>query len=233
MKELARKHNIALYSAKMILKSKWTLDYALSLEKPVFNQGVRWLLYTKKKKWLMSFRTFERGNVVGKVLKVRKFNTLLLVRGRLKYLEKIDTAYIYNAKTHHLLSEYIKTDPFVSDVKEKPSYKPSDRKAVDLSPVKERSPVRLTLYTGEIMEGLVTWVTEYDFELKLDRYLSILVMKHAVCDAVAKEFHRFKQPIRAREPEKEYSKGKFVPRNHFHGVPPAGGFGPSGGFGPH
>jgi len=229
---LAKNQNIAFYSAKMVLKNKWTLDYALSLEKPVFNQGVRWLLGVKKKKWVMAFRTFERGIVLGKVLKVRKFNNLILSRGKLKYLEKIETAYVYNSKVHRLLPEYIRFDPFISDSKEKPAYKPSERKAVDLSLLKEQTPVRITLYTGEILEGLVTWVTAFDFELRMDRYLSILIFKHAVCEVSEKEYHRFKQPIRKRLPDKPYSRPKepFRKSPSFDG-PSSSGFGPTG-FGP-
>ncbi len=167
IKALAREHNIAYYSAKMVLKEKWTMDYAKGLERPVFNLGVRWLLSAKKKKYVMAFRTFDKGVVLGKVLKVRKYNTLILCRGRLRYLEKIDTAFVYNSRIHRLLPEYVKRDPFVSDVKEKPAYKPSERKQADLSAIKEQEPVRITLYTGEIFEGAVNWLTDYDFEPKL------------------------------------------------------------------
>lgn len=236
MKELAKQHNIALYSAKMVMKGKWTLDYALSLEKPVFNQGVRWLLYAKRKKWTMAFRTFERGVVFGKVLKVRKYNTLLLTRGRLRYLEKIETAYVFNSKNQGVLPEYIRRDPFVSDVKEKPAYKPSDRKIPDLAAIKERAAVKITLYSGEIMEGLVTWVTEFDFELKMDRYITVLIYKHAVLDATEKEFHRFRQPFQKKEAPRPFNRPKpgGPPRPRFQGTPPPGRFGPSsgGGFGP-
>ena len=234
MKELAKKENIALYSAKMVLKGKWTLDYALSLERPVFNTGVRWLLNAKKKKWLMAFKTFDRGTIAGKILKVRKFNNLILVRGKLKYPEKIDNAYIYNAKDQRLLPEYIRHDPFVTDIKEKPAYKPSDRKAVDLSVIKERTPVRVTLYTGEILEGVVSWTTDFDFELKMDRYLSVLVLNHAVHDAVEKEYHRFRQPLRKKQPpRRNFQQSKGPARNNYQRPkPPNSGFGPMGGFGP-
>jgi sRNA-binding regulator protein Hfq len=236
IKALAKQHNIALYSAKMILKEKWTLDYALSLEKPVWNQGVRWLLSSKKKKFIMAFRTFDKGTAVGKVLKVRKYNNLILSRGRLKYLEKIDTAYIYNSRIHRLLPDYIKRDPFISDAKGKPAYKPSDRKPIDLAALKEQTAVRLTLYTGEIMEGIIAWITDYDFEIRLDRYLSVMVFKHAVCDAVEKEYHRFTQPIRKRPERKPFQKDRPPQRGTFHRPPTSGGggggFGPTG-FGPH
>ncbi|GEM_PF-951988 len=202
IKALAREHNIAYYSAKMVLKEKWTMDYAKGLERPVFNLGVRWLLSAKKKKYVMAFRTFDKGVVLGKVLKVRKFNTLILCRGRLRYLEKIDTAFVYNSRIHRLLPEYLKRDPFVSDVKEKPAYKPSERKQADLSAIKDQEPVRITLYTGEIFEGAVNWTTEFDFELKLDRYVSILVLRHAVVDAIPKEDFHYRQPVRER-PEKK------------------------------
>jgi sRNA-binding regulator protein Hfq len=234
IKALAKQHNIALYSAKMILKEKWTLDYALSLEKPVFNQGVKWLLGAKKKKFTMACRTFDQGVVLGRVLKVRKYNNLILSRGRLKYLEKIDTAYVYNSRIHRILPDYIKRDPFISDAKERPAYKPSDRKKVELDVIKEQTAVRLTLYTGEIMEGVVAWVTDFDFELRLDRYLSVMVYKHAVCDAIEKEYHRFTQPIRKRPERKPFQKDR-PPYKGSYNRPPSnssGGFDPTG-FGPH
>jgi len=218
MKALAREHGIALYSAKMVLKKNWTLEYALILEKPVFNQGVRWLLSVKKKKWLMAFKTFDKGTVFGKVMKVRRYNTLIQVRDKLRYLEKIDTAYIYNYKDHRKLSDYIRHDPFVSDIKEKPAYKPSERRKVDLSSIKERTPVRITLYTGEILEGLVAWVTNYDFELKMDRFLSMVIFKHAVWDATEKDFHRFRQPPRKSHDSRQqpYTDRKFEKNGHQH-----------------
>jgi sRNA-binding regulator protein Hfq len=246
VKALARENNIAYYSAKMVLKEKWTMDYAKSLERPVFNQGVRWLLTAKKKKYVMAFRTFDKGVVLGKVLKVRKYNNLVLCRGRLRYIEKIDTAFIYNSRIHRLLPEYVKRDPFVSDVKEKPAYKPSERKQADLAVVKEQQPVRITLYTGEIFEGVVHWATEFDFELKLDRYVSILVLRHAVVDALPKEDFRFRQPVREQTDKKPFhsDRGNFKKGPRPAGPRPAGprpagprppgqrfGFGPTG-FGP-
>ncbi|MBN2430850.1 MAG: hypothetical protein JXQ27_05210 [Acidobacteria bacterium] len=212
MKELARTHKIALYSAKMVMKGNWTLDYALSLEKPVFNQGVRWMLQAKKRKWVMAFQTFDKGAIFGKILKVRKYNILAQVRGKLKYIEKIDIAYVCNSKFFKKLPEYFRHDPFVSDIKPKPTYKPSERREVDLAPIKERAPVRITLFTGEIVEGLVVWVTDYDFELKVDRYISLMIFKHAVWDAVEKEYHRFRQPAQKQftpKPKKPFKKPPF------------------------
>lgn len=240
IRELAKQHNIAPYSAKMVLKEKWTLDYAQTLEKPVFNLGVKWLLSAKKKKATLAFRTFDRGTVLGKVVKVRKFNNLLLVRGKLRYIEKIDTAYVYNTRLAKLIPEYIRMNPAFEEGVEKPAYKPSDRKPIDLSCLDVHKSVRMTLYTGELLEGVVAWVSEFDFELKLDRYISVLVFKHAVAEASIKEFHRFKQPIRER-PARKLGHRPFDREKRPDGAPrsfgprppkPHGGSGGQGGFGP-
>ncbi|MBP7865500.1 MAG: hypothetical protein KA419_06085 [Acidobacteria bacterium] len=191
IKALAKEHRIALYSAKMILKGKWTVEYALTLERPVFNQGVSWLLQARTRRWLMAFRTFDLGVFVGKILRVRKFNVLLEIHSRLRYIEKIDTAYVYNARLRNQLPEYIKAE---APAGEKPAYKPSMRPSVDLSALREGKSVRIQLLTGEKMEGVIRWATEFDFELRLDRFVSIMVLNHAVLHAEEKEYHKFRQP---------------------------------------
>ena len=54
--------------------------------------------------------------------------------------------------------------------------------------------VRLHLLTGETMEGVIRWVTPFDFEFRLDRYFSLLVFKHAVAVAEEIDFYRFRTP---------------------------------------
>jgi hypothetical protein len=64
------------------------------------------------------------------------------------------------------------------------------------------------------MEGLVSWVTDYDFELKLDRYVSIVILKHAVWDATEIDFHRFRQPIKKHRPAKKPYNRDFRNKNN-------------------
>ncbi len=211
IKNFAREHKIAMYSAKMVLKKKWTLEYAKTLEYPVFNKGVSWLLEAKKNKVLLAFKTFKKGCIRGFVVRVRKYNNLIESHGKLKYVEKINTAYIAKSKDYKFLRKYSSIDPFVKDLKEVPSYKPSDRKEVDFSMVKKGTPVMVTLFTGEVFEGIVGWTTEYEFELKLDVDLSIIILKHAVWDVIDLASYEF-----PRYPREEFKKYRRAGRKNLN-----------------
>ncbi len=197
IKVLAKESGIAQYSAKMILKGKWTLEYARSLERPEFNQGVSWLLQAKSRHWPMAFRTFDLGVFSGQIRKVRKYNVLLEMRNnRMRYIEKIDTAYVYGVKFRHELAGFIRE----GEAGAKPAYKPSERDQANLAAVVAGRSVRLQLLTGETMDGVVRWVTPFDFELRLDRYFSVLVFKHAVASAEEIDFYRFQTPPLEKPP---------------------------------
>ncbi len=210
IKNFAKEHKIAMYSAKMVLKNKWTLEYAKTLEYPVYNKGVSWLLNAKKNRVLLAFKTFNKGCIRGHVVRVRKYNNLIETKGKLKYIEKIQTAYITKSKDYKYLRKYSSIDPFVKDLKELPAYKPSDRKEVDFSVVKKGTPVMVTLYTGEVFEGIVGWETEFEFELKLDVDVSIIVLKHAVWDVIDLASYEF-----PKIPKVEYRKNSRPYRKNF------------------
>ena len=191
IKVLAKESGIAQYSAKMVLKGKWTLEYAKSLERPEFNLGVSWLLQAKSRHWPMAFRTFDLGVFSGQIRKVRKYNVLLEMRNsRMRYVEKIDTAYVYGVKFRHELAHFVKE----GEAGPKPAYKPSEREMADLSAVVAGRSARLHLLTGETADGVIRWVTPFDFEFRLDRYFSLLVFKHAVASAEEIDFYRFQTP---------------------------------------
>lgn len=237
IRALAAEHHIAMYSAKMVLKGKWELQYAVDMERPVFNHGVRWLLQVKNKRWVMGFWTFSKGEILGRVLKVRKYNILISTRSRLAYVEKIDTAFIYSLKIRRILPNYIRRDDSVRSLNQVPAYKPSDRQGVDASPVQTGKAVTLTLFNGDVMDGLVGWKTDFEFELKLDRYISVIVFRHSVFRAVSKEYHAFTQPAIRKPPrERDYQRVDVSEEQPFRVKRPNFGQGPpprpKGGFGP-
>lgn len=210
IKNFAREHKIAMYSAKMVLKDKWTLEYAKSLEKPIYNKGVAWLLNARKNKILLAFKLFNKGCIRGHIVRVRKYNNLIESKGKLKYIEKIQTAYITKNKDYRFLRKYSSIDPFVKDLREVPAYKPSDRKEIDFSVVKKGNPVMVTLYTGEVFEGIVGWETDFEFELKLDVDVSIIVLKHAIWDVIDLASYEF-----PKIPKEEYRKNSRSYKRNF------------------
>ena len=136
-----------------------------------------------RKKTPMVFELYGE-KVEGVIVRRLTYALDVLVKGRVRRIEKINIKYMCKREQEPRIASRIQIDPelkrqnLVSIVRSSERYQTED--SVLARCYKEKIPVTLTLRGGELITGIIDWFSQFEIKIDLVHGKSVVVFRHSL-----------------------------------------------------
>jgi sRNA-binding regulator protein Hfq len=109
--------------------------------------------------------------------------------GQVMTLHKCDVKFAFESAFDRDFKRMQRTDTELYAAPRQPVRRPQERLKISdrcwFDWLDEETPVRLTTLEGEVLEGLVAWISRYEVALKMKRDVEVVVLRHALASVDA------------------------------------------------
>jgi len=161
------------------------------------NQNYRRDLFTefKENNSFLEFHLAGHKKKLAYIAANKRYDLVLKeVSSKLITIPKVHVKFFYPSELAEKVNPLIKIDEQVRGRNLQPIFNPTRRfhiKNKNLYPLMIlKTPISITLLEGEVLEGLITEFTMYEIFLELSPGVEIVVLRHAIFNALDKETNR-------------------------------------------